>query len=58
MEGTTSAIDISAINTAIGNVFSVCGKVLTEIVSNPLFLMFFVLGLIFACVRILRVLKH
>lgn len=57
MEGSTT-LDMSSISTAIGNVFTVCGKVLNEIVSNPLFLMFFVLGLIFAAINVVRALKH
>lgn len=56
MEG--SGLDMSAVSTAIGNVFTICGKVLTEIVGNPVFLMFFVLGLIYSAIRIVRALKH
>ena len=56
MDGAT--VDMSQITTAIGNIFTVCGEVLKQIVANPLFLMFFVVGLIYSAVNVVRALKH
>lgn len=46
------------ITTATGNIFTVVGQVLNEIVTQPIFTMFFVSGLIFMGVRIIRGLKR
>ena len=54
----SAALDMTAISTAVGNVFTVCGKVLTEIVSNPVFLMFFTVSLIYMGARVISTLKH
>lgn len=56
MEG--AALDMSSISTAIANIFTVCGDVLKQIVANPLFLMFFVVGLIYSAINVVRALKH
>lgn len=45
------------ITAATGNIFTVVGQTLAEIVSQPIFLMFFVAGLIFMAIRIIRGLK-
>ena len=46
------------IKTATSLIFQVVGQTLNEIVSNPVFLIFFVSGLIFMAVRIIRGLKR
>lgn len=46
------------ITEATGNIFTVVGQTLSEIVSEPVFLMFFVAGLIFMSVGIIRRLKR
>lgn len=46
------------ITEATGNIFTVVGQTLTEIVSEPVFLMFFVAGLIFLSVGIIKRLKR
>ena len=58
--GTTSSpalaqSDISAATTVI---FGVVSDTLAQIVSNPIFLIFFVSGLVFMGVRIIRALKR
>lgn len=45
------------ITEATGNIFTVVGQTLTEVVSQPIFLMFFVAGLVFMSIRIIRALK-
>lgn len=47
-----------AITTATGNIFTVVGQVLNEIVTQPIFTMFFVSGLIFLGIGIVSRLKH
>lgn len=46
------------ITTATENIFSVVGQTLNEVVSQPIFLMFFVAGLVFMSIRIIRGLKR
>lgn len=46
------------ITAATGNIFAVVGETLSEIVSQPIFLMFLVSGLIFMSIRIIRGLKR
>lgn len=46
------------ITAATGNVFAVVGDTLGEIVSQPIFLMFLVSGLIFMSIRMIRSLKR
>lgn len=46
------------ITTATGNIFTVVGQTLNEVVSQPIFLMFFVAGLVFMAIRIIRGLKR
>lgn len=46
------------ITTATNSIFTVVGQVLNQIVSNPVFLIFFVSGLIFTGVSIIRRLKR
>lgn len=55
MEGGFSVATITA---AIGNIFTIMGDVLDQIVSNPLFLMFFVIGLIYSVINVIKALKH
>ena len=52
---TLTSAEISEATTAI---FDVVTAVLNEIVSNPIFLIFFVSGLVFLGVRIIRALKR
>lgn len=46
------------ITEATGNIFTVVGQVLNEIVTQPIFLMFLVSGLVFMGIRIIRGLKR
>lgn len=46
------------ITEATGNIFTVVGQTLTEVVTEPVFLMFFVAGLIFMSIGIIRRLKR
>lgn len=46
------------ITAATGNIFAVVGETLGEIVSQPVFLMFMVSGLVFMAIRIIRSLKR
>lgn len=46
------------ITDATGNIFTVVGQTLTEVVTQPIFLMFFVAGLVFMSIRIIRGLKR
>lgn len=46
------------ITEATGHIFTVVGQTLTEIVSQPIFLMFLVAGLVFMAIRIIRALKQ
>lgn len=43
---------------ATSSIFDVVTSVLNEVVDNPVFLIFFVSGLVFMAVRIIRALKH
>lgn len=52
------ALTTENITEATGNIFTVVGETLNEVVSNPIFLMFFVGGLIFMSIRIIRGLKR
>lgn len=60
MEGGTSnpALTADQITAATGNIFAVVGDTLQEVVTQPVFLMFFVAGLIFMSIRIIRGLKR
>lgn len=53
-EAPTTA-DITA---ATGSIFDVTTAVLNEVVDNPVFMIFFVSGLVFMGVRIIRALKR
>lgn len=57
-ETTTPTLSTDAITTATGNIFTVVGQVLNEIVSQPIFTMFFVSGLIFLGIGIVSRLKR
>lgn len=46
------------IKTATSLIFEVVGQTLNEVVSNPVFLIFFVSGLVFMGIRIIRGLKR
>lgn len=52
------ALTTENITAATGNIFAVVGETLTEIVSQPIFMMFLVSGLVFMSVRIIRSLKR
>lgn len=54
----TPALSAADITTATENIFTVVGNTMNEIVTNPIFLMFFVSGLIFMAVRIIRRFKR
>lgn len=51
------ALTTDNITAATGNIFTVVGQTLTEVVSQPIFLMFLVSGLVFMSIRIIRALK-
>lgn len=55
---TSTVVDGDQIKTATSLIFQVVGQTLNEIVSNPVFLIFFVSGLVFMAVRIIRGLKR
>lgn len=57
-EATTPALTAEGITTATSNIFTVVGDTLAQIVSQPIFLMFFVSGLIFMSIKIISRLKH
>ncbi len=46
------------ITTATENIFTVVGQTLDQIVTQPIFLMFFVAGLVFMSVKIISKLKR
>lgn len=46
------------VKTATSLIFEVVGQTLNEVVSNPVFLIFFVSGLVFMAIRIIRGLKR
>lgn len=52
------ALTTDNITEATGNIFTVVGQTLSEVVSQPIFLMFFVAGLVFMSIRIIRGLKR
>lgn len=52
------ALTTENITEATGNIFTVVGQTLSEVVSQPIFLMFFVAGLVFMSIRIIRGLKR
>ncbi len=52
------ALSAENIASATSNIFSVVGDTLNEIVTQPVFLMFFVSGLIFLSIRIIEGLKR
>lgn len=54
----TPAITTEKITEATGTIFTVVGQVLDQIVSNPIFFTFFVVGLVYTGARIIRVLKR
>lgn len=56
-EAGTPALSADNITAATNNVFTVVSDTLSEIVTEPIFLMFFVSGLIFMSIRIIRGLK-
>lgn len=61
--GSSGAVEVDTLTTAEINeattaIFDVVTAVLNEIVSNPIFLIFFVSGLVFLGVRIIRSLKR
>ena len=58
--GTTTPVVVSGpeIKTATSLIFEVVGQILNEVVSNPIFLIFFVSGLVFMGIRIIRGLKR
>lgn len=58
MEGTTGTISVEQITQGITDVFKIMSSVLNQITANPLFLMFFVMGLIYAAVNVIKALKH
>lgn len=57
-ETSTPALTTENITEATGNIFTVVGQTLTEVVTQPIFLMFFVAGLVFMSIRIIRGLKR
>ncbi len=57
-EASAPALTPDNITTATGNIFTVVGQTLNEVVSQPIFLMFFVAGLVFMSIRIIRGLKR
>lgn len=57
-EATTPALTTEGITTATSNIFTVVAQTLNEIVTQPIFLMFFVAGLIFMSIGIIKRLKH
>lgn len=59
-DGNTAFDGLSAaeIQQATTSIFDVVTSVLNEITANPVFLIFFVSGLVFMGVRIIRALKH
>lgn len=58
MDTSTPALTVDNITTATNNIFAVVGQTLEEVVSQPIFLMFFVAGLVFMSIRIIRGLKR
>lgn len=54
----STVVDGDQIKTATSLIFQVVGQTLNEIVSNPVFLIFFVSGLVFMSVGIIRRLKR
>lgn len=52
------ALTADSITTATENIFTVVGQTLNEIVTQPVFLMFFVAGLIFMSTKIISRLKR
>lgn len=58
--GTSTPVVVSGpeIKTATSLIFEVVGQTLNEVVSNPVFLIFFVSGLVFMGIRIIRGLKR
>lgn len=57
METSNPALSADQITAATGNIFAVVGDTLQEVVAQPIFLMFFVAGLVFMSIRIIRALK-
>lgn len=55
---TGTTIVESDVTTATSLIFNVVSQTLNEIVSNPVFLIFFVSGLVFMATRIIRSLKR
>lgn len=57
-EASTPTLTTENITSATSNIFTVVGQTLNEVVTQPIFLMFFVAGLVFMSVKIIRALKH
>ncbi len=57
-EASAPVLTTENLTTATGNIFTVVGQTLNEVVSHPIFLMFFVAGLVFMSIKIIRGLKR